>query len=248
MYYQRLKFLVAGVQKCGTTALFSYLAQHPDLQAPEIKELHVFDDDAWSDAAPPFERLHAAYPIDDERLRFEATPITIYWPDALERVRRYRADIRLIFLFRDPVVRAFSHWRMEFARQREERDFAWCMGPGRERVGTAHRVYSYVERGFYGTQLERVLALFPREQVLCLTTTGLRHAPAATLARIADFLGIRPFPSLEYRMVRPEISTVREPSAVLDPGLAAELRELYADEMGLFERLSGISRDELAER
>ncbi|WP_200945613.1 sulfotransferase domain-containing protein [Methylobacterium sp. Leaf456] len=243
-----MKFLVAGVQKGATTALFFYLARHPDLQAPQIKELHIFDDDNWLDTAPPFDRLHAAYPIADDRLRFEATPITIYWPNALERVRRYRTDIRLIFLFRDPVERAFSHWKMEFARCREDQSFAWCVGPGRKRVGTAHRVYSYVERGFYGTQLERIRALFPREQILCLTTTALRYAPAATLERITDFLGIRPFPPLEYRIVRPEISAVREPSDVLDPVLAAELRDLYADEMILFEKLSGISAEELVEQ
>lgn len=247
MHDRRLSFLVAGVQKGGTTALFSYLAQHPELQAPPTKELHVFDDDDWSDAAPPFDRLHQAYPVEDDRLRFEATPVTIYWPNALERVRRYRTDMRLIFLFRDPVERAFSHWRMEFARGKESRSFAWCVGPGRSRVGVAHRVHSYVERGFYGTQLERALTLFPREQILCLATAALRRSPQATLARIAGFLGVRPFPDLEYKIVRPAVNVIRESSDVLDPNIAADLRELYADEMALFERISGISGSELDE-
>jgi len=36
-------FLIIGAQKCGTTSLFYYLSQHPDLSLPKLKEIHFFD-------------------------------------------------------------------------------------------------------------------------------------------------------------------------------------------------------------
>ena len=117
-----LSFLIAGVQKAGTTALFSYLAEHPELQAPSCKELHIFDGDAFERTSLDA-TVDAFFPPADGRLRFEATPVTLYWPQALERVRAYRPEMRLILLFRDPAERAFSQWRMERARGLESEAF-----------------------------------------------------------------------------------------------------------------------------
>jgi hypothetical protein len=95
--------------------------------------------------------------------------------NSLERIAAYNPRMRLILIFRDPIERAWSHWKMEYARGAETESFAWSIRDGRSRVDAGsvraglHRVYSYVERGFYGAQVERLLALFPREQVLFLS-------------------------------------------------------------------------------
>ena len=170
----RISFLVAGVQKGGTTALFHYLDDLPGVQMAPAKEVHFFDDETGVDwARPDYARLHAAFPGADGRPRGEATPIYVYWPNCLERIARYNPAMRLILLFRDPVERAWSQWKMEYARGWETEPFAWCVRQGRARVDSPeapgfHRVFSYVERGFYGAQLARVFQLFPREQVLAL--------------------------------------------------------------------------------
>jgi len=97
-------------------------------------------------------------------------------------------------VFRDPVERAWSHWKMEYARGAETQPFAWCIREGRERVATDpsapgfHRVYSYVERGFYGAQVQRLLGLFPRQQLLFLRSEDLRSDPERILGKVCDFL------------------------------------------------------------
>ena len=116
---QPVSFLIAGVQKGGTTALDAYLRDHPDVQMASMKEAHFFDDEGQDWAQPDYARYHALF-ADDGRLRGEATPIYVYWPNSLERIARYRQDMRLILLFRDPVakpdwVRPRRHEPISFA-------------------------------------------------------------------------------------------------------------------------------------
>src|SRR4051812_28315114 len=114
-----VSFLVAGVQKGGTTALFDYLSELPELELPAVKEAHFFDDEQNVDwVAPDYARYHALF-SNPGRTWGEATPIYIYWPNALERIRAYNPAMKLILLFRDPIARAWSQWKMEYARGNE---------------------------------------------------------------------------------------------------------------------------------
>lgn len=244
----RLGFLVAGVQKAGTSALFDYLREVPDLQLPDAKELHFFDDETRVDwAAPDYAPLHRAF-AEDGRLRGEATPITLYWPPALDRVRAYNPAMKLVLIFRDPVERAFSHWRMEFARGKESEPFAWCIREGRARMARAapfpgfDRVWSYVERGFYGRQLARALRLFPREQLLILGASRLDADPDGVVAEVCRFLSVpAPAAPLVRRRVR-EAPAIAYPS-VLTADDRAWLSGLYASEISRFRQLAGFGNE-----
>ena len=238
----RLAFLVAGVQKAGTSALHDYLGDVSGLQLPPAKELHFFDDEEGVDwANPDYALLHSAFAADD-RIRGEATPITLYWPQALERVTAYNPTMRLVLLFRDPIARAFSHWKMEYARGAERLNFAEAIRAGRGRMAAARptpgydRVASYVERGFYGRQLDRAQRLFGREQILCLDQDALKQAPDPTVARICNFLGVEPpADALTPRRVR-VASEIQYPSE-LGAEDAAHLRTCFVAEMERFATL-----------
>ena len=188
-------FIVIGVQKAGTTALYDYLADDPRIGLSDVKEVHFFDDEGLDWADPDYSAYHAHFPAEGVRLRGEATPIYVYWPGSLERIQAYNPAMRLILLLRDPVARAWSHWRMETARGAEHEPFAWCVRRGRQRLFEAepwghHREFSYVERGFYGEQVARLYERFPREQVLILKAEDLRAEPDSALAQVRGFLGL----------------------------------------------------------
>jgi hypothetical protein len=216
---------------------------------PAIKEAHVFDDEMGIDwRAPDYGRYHALFPADapgKRRLRGEATPIYIYWPNSLERIAAYNPRMRLILIFRDPIERAWSHWKMEYARGAETESFAWSIRDGRSRVGqdpTApgfHRVYSYVERGFYGAQVERLLALFPREQVLFLRSDDLRAEPARILSSVCDFLHAPHFqnPAPKESHVSKDIDYGKG----IDDKDRAYLKYAFSEDQRLFKMLTGIS-------
>ena len=120
----RVTFLVAGAQKGGTTALFDYLADYPDIALSDVKEVHHFDDEAVDWAAPDHAAYHAHFPPPDGRPCGEATPIYIYWPNSLERIHAYNPAMKLIITLRDPVERAWSGWRMETRNGVETQPYA----------------------------------------------------------------------------------------------------------------------------
>ena len=115
---KRLSFLVCGAQKSGTTALAAYLRQHPGIYLPERKELHFFDDETQAWPEPDLNELHRHFPGPQKpsKLWGEATPISLYWDPAAERIWRYNQAMRLIVILRNPIERAYSHWAMEHRR------------------------------------------------------------------------------------------------------------------------------------
>lgn len=212
----RIGFLIGGVQKSGTTALARHLADHPELALPKNKEAHVFDapgfDDRWSTAeidaryAPHFPACATGKVVHGD-----ATPMYLFHPLLVQRIARYNPAMRWIVMLRHPVERAYSHYRME-RRRGEER---WPMWPAllleRCRLrgkwddlgpGSAIRRFSYRARGDYATQLDTLYRHFPSTQVLLVRDTWLASDPAATLARIQTFLGVKVMePSGEFTRV-----------------------------------------------
>jgi hypothetical protein len=241
----RVGFVVAGVQKGGTSALFEYLRAVPDLQMPEIKEAHFFDDEALNWTKPDYEPYHALF-RQDGRLWGEATPIYLYWPNSIARIHAYNPAMRIVLIFRDPIERAWSHWKMEFSKRKETQPFAWCIREGRDRVRVGdpsapghHRVYSYVERGFYAAQIDQLFALFPKDQVLMLRSEDLRARPDAVIATICRFLDIAP-------PVTPLIPhTIRRADAIAYPSVLTIADRVllecdYRKDLARFTSISGL--------
>lgn len=238
-----VSFLIAGVQKGGTTALFEYLAAQGGVRLPKVKEAHFFDDEDVDWRRPDYGRYHALFPPGDGPAG-EATPIYCYWPNSLERIFAYNPAMRIVLLLRDPVARAWSHWRMEYARGAERAPFAWCIRDGRRRLFDArpwghHREFSYVERGFYGEQVERLFALFAPEQVLILGSEDLRSAPASALAAVRRHIGAPPAPAPGPRAVH--VGVEMDYGSELTAEDAAYLRELYARDQARLRTLTGSS-------
>ncbi|MEO8115389.1 MAG: sulfotransferase domain-containing protein [Phenylobacterium sp.] len=238
-----VNFLIAGVQKGGTTALFDYLSEQPGLALSRVKELHFFDDETQDWSSPDYGGYHAQFDDPAGRPCGEATPIYAYWPGSLERICAYNPAMRLILVLRDPVARAWSHWRMEYARGAETQPFAWCIREGRQRLFDAepwghHREFSYVERGFYGEQVERVLSLFPREQLLILGAEDLDADPAAAVARVRRFLDLDDGPPPAPRRVH--VGREMDYGSALTPEDASYLRRLYARDQVRLRTLTGL--------
>jgi Sulfotransferase domain len=239
----RVAFIIAGVQKGGTTALFDYLGEEPGLALSREKEVHFFDDEAADWARPAYGPYHANFRPIDGRLRGEATPIYLYWPNSLERIRTYNPAMRLVVVLRDPVQRAWSHWKMEFARGAETQPFAWCIREGRQRLFAAepwgvHREFSYVERGFYGEQIMRLYSLFRRDQTLILKAEDLRARPGPVLAQVRGFLGLSPGETPQRREVH--VGRDMDYGSELTAQDVAHLRAIYARDAARLADLTGI--------
>jgi len=193
----RLEFILAGAQKSGTTALYYFLSKHPQLMMGDKEEMHFFDNDEIFSDPVDYELLHKHFPaLRLSTIAGECTPIYIYWKPAMERIWKYNPKIKLLIILRNPVDRAFAHWNMQRFKGREPLDFLQAVEQEKSRAREAaplqSRRYSYVGRGLYAGQIERVFQFFPRKQVKIIKFENFRDKNRKTLDEIFRFLGVKP--------------------------------------------------------
>ncbi|RDV28138.1 sulfotransferase [Alteromonas aestuariivivens] len=235
-----VNFVIAGTQKGGTSALDAYLREHPQICMAAKKELHFFDRDAWfCHGRPNYARYHSWFsPKPGHMILGESTPIYMYWAPAAKRIQRYNPDMKLLIVLRNPIDRAYSHWNMECARKRESLPFWEAITREKERCAEAqprqHRIYSYVDRGFYAQQIQHLWRYFPKQQVLVIKNEDLRESPNQTLSLVSDFLGITPQVTAQVKNVhsRPYQSNITDREREY-------LAHLYAPDIHLLEKSLG---------
>lgn len=121
----KVNFIIAGTQKGGTTALSAFLNQHPQISFAQVKEVHFFDTDYLFKAPPPpYHIYHRHFKNKSGCIFGEATPIYMYWNPAIKRIKDYNPDMKLIFILRNPIERAYSHYIMEYKRDAETLSFS----------------------------------------------------------------------------------------------------------------------------
>jgi hypothetical protein len=198
-------FLILGAQKAGTTALYAYLRRHPSIAGPSWKEVSFFDRH-WPRGVAWYRGNFPNLARTRGKLVGEASPSYLFHPLGPERVREVVPEARLVALVRNPVDRALSHYHHEVALGREPLPFEEALEAEEERLrGEVERLVSepsyfskewwshtYKARGRYAEQLERWLAVFPREQLLVVPSDDLSDDPAGTHARVLEFLGAPP--------------------------------------------------------
>ncbi len=234
----KINFVIAGVQKAGTSALRSYLKDHPEICIPDADEVHFFDTEEYFQGAQvDYSKYHSFFcPDSSGRMLGEATPIYIYWKNAIERVWNYNKDMKIIVLLRNPITRAYSHWNMERSRGADTLTFSEAIRNERSRCRNAlpfqHRVYSYIDRGFYVEQLRRLWAYFSEHQTLILNNDDLRRSPVKVLNKVSCFLNIGKFPQNDYRSIHstPYSSPLKQSDRVF-------LRDIFEYEIRQLERL-----------
>jgi hypothetical protein len=239
-------FLVVGAMRSGTSSLFKYLAQHPEVSPSLRKEVEYFtrnfhEGETWyRQHFTLAARRHLAHARGRPLLSFEATPYYLFEPRCPERAHLLLPEARIIALLRDPVDRAFSDFQHMCRHGFEHLSFSEALEAEHHRVGPElrrmaedpayfsrdHHHFSYFERGRYAPQLRRWLTYYRRDQVLLLESQDLYRRPAEVLHQVQDFLGLRRWVPKEFR----NYSYVGEPPARgrVDDGLRRELRARYA--------------------
>lgn len=241
-------FSIAGAQKSGTSSLSELLDQHPRIRRAPRKEMHYFDDENrdWA------HEDHASYHVAGlpDQVVGDATPVYLWWPQAMQRMRDYNPDMRVICIFRDPIERLFSHWMMVQARwPKVAHDWPRFLTkfapdgledtiPEGAHIG-GFRMHSGVVRGYYGAQVEQANALFGADRVHTLEFRAFLRDHAAALDGITDFLGLPRFerhPDLPHSMRGKDTIVGTPPTA----GDIEALVERYRDDFATFKKLTGL--------
>ena len=198
---------IPGVQKAGTTALASFLAQHPDICLVEGKEAHVFDDPEFHAASDKLAFAQQKYAsklkhYKGERYILDATPITMLHPEFIKAATEFCPNSKYIVMVRDPIERALSHYAMTKQRGLEPYSptLAFMLEPWRMRgfyrnlpsspFQSRYRDQSYLIRGLYQKQLRLLQSCVGTSSINIVQQERLLNEHNSCLSEIFIFLDI----------------------------------------------------------
>jgi hypothetical protein len=200
-------FFIIGAAKCGTTALYHYLDQHPQIFMSPFKEPKFFalegekpdfrgPADRWGINRCPFTDIEAYLALfrdaSGEKVLGEASTLYLYSRKAPERISNRVPDAKLVAVLRNPVERAYSAFLHMVRDSREPlSDFAQALGAEDARIADNWGpVYHYRRRGYYYPQLRRYFDRFDRDQIQVYLYEDLKSNPAGMARSIFGFLGV----------------------------------------------------------
>jgi Sulfotransferase family len=196
-------FFLVGAAKAGTTSIYTYLSDHPEVFFPSIKEPHFF---TQVRPAPEQQFLIEAVTKRTQYVRLyaraaghrvigDASPSYLWHPEVPKRIRAEIPEAKIAIILRDPVERAFSHYLMDYREGAQNQPFYEALLNDMKRPEKGWGVsYLYYELGLYAGQIGRYLDVFKPDRVKILMFDDLRHDPKAVLSELALFLGLDPSP------------------------------------------------------
>jgi hypothetical protein len=211
-------FLVLGAAKSGTTALYEYLGQHPEVFLSPSKEpqFFAFEGERLSFQGPGVTINETAVTTLDayrslfagvraEKAVGEASALYLYVAKAADRIRHYLPQARLIAILRDPIDRAYSSYMHLRREGREPLEFRAALRAEPERIAANWGfLWRYRDLGRYHDQLKRFYERFPREQIQVLLYDDFRDDAPGTLLEVFRFLavdeGFRPDTSVKHNV------------------------------------------------
>jgi hypothetical protein len=196
-------FIVIGAAKAGTTALYWYLAEHPDVFMSDVKEPNYFAYGLDADGGlvygdPELHRFpvttRAAYEALFEEAGGaaavgEASAIYLECPQTPARIAREVPDARIVCGLREPVDRAYSDYQMYLRSRGRRLDEARDLVVG---AAWARPDSHWVEIGMYHRMLSRYYEAFPRERIHVYLFDDLRRTPAEVVRDLYAFVGVDP--------------------------------------------------------
>ncbi|MCF6277334.1 MAG: sulfotransferase [Anaerolineales bacterium] len=195
---------IAGAPRCGTSALYRYLSEHPKVFMPEVKELNYFAEDfpnvqkiafkSYEDYLKVFEKA------DENHIAIgDASPFYLFSTVAFEKMAEAIPDAKIIISLRNPVDFIHSYHRLNLSLLREDEtdlEKAWnlqalrAQGKNLPTNTREPKLLMYGEVGLFGKYIENLYRFFPREQVKIILLDDLTTNTKAVYEYILDFLDV----------------------------------------------------------
>ncbi len=201
-------FIIIGSQRCGTTSLYTYLAQHPQILTPIKKEMDFF---SWHfDRGIDWYLAHfPPMPEGEQFLTGEASPSYFDSLEAPERLYSAFPEVKLVVLLRNPVDRAISQFYRLTELNWEVRSFDRAISDEVARLAQnpayiiGDEPGNYLARGRYIEFIKNWLDFFPKEQLLILKSEDFYAGAATTVKQVLEFLDLPEYQLPEYQNANP---------------------------------------------
>jgi hypothetical protein len=171
--------------KSGTTTLANYLFHHNQIAIPEWEIGFFSKEEKFIKGYDWYESYVNKYATKNTKIRGEKTPYS-YISGIEKEIFEYNPNMKLIWIFRNPVDRAFSNYNHDVFLGEEWRSFRNCL-KNEDKRSTYHR---YIEKGFYSKQVENYLKFFPKEQMHFVIFEDLIKNKREELTKVLKFLDV----------------------------------------------------------
>lgn len=224
---------VVGAMRAGTTSFAKLLSGHPSIYVPPVKEPHYFADKlpvelletsrffSWKAyfekqfPAPlhntqifSLENYEKIYSLsNNEKYLVDASTIYLHAPNVAAKIQNYNPEAKIIIILRDPLQRAYSHFKMDVGLGRTTETFQELM----QRQVTCYKLgtlpwYNHLAMSFYKQNIANYQKYF--KNVLIISFEELIGNTANELKKVSDFLGIESF--LETLLPMKNASTLQK--------------------------------------
>lgn len=204
--------LIVGAQKAGTTALYNHLVKHPDIFPSYRKEVHYFDHNYqkgtnWYRAFFPKSSEKQAHEKLGKVFRtIDASPYYMVHPHVAKRAKELLPNAKVIFILRDPIDRAISHYNHEIRKGTESLPIEDAFHKEPERINGEHEKmmkdenyaspafnqFSYIKRGKYIEQLKNWEQYFGKDQIKVSIYDDFVENPQKVMDEVFEFIGAAP--------------------------------------------------------
>jgi hypothetical protein len=187
-------FIIAGAEKSGTSSLVFYLSEHDSIYIPSVKEIYFFNNEEnFKRGVEWYEKWFSGW--SGERAVGECTPLYMYDPTCSGKIHRMFPEMKLIFILRNPIDRAYSNYWHQIRGGKEFHTFEKSLEKKRKPIGKTkfyNRPYAYLDKGCYYLQLRRFTEKFTRDQMYVVIFDDLIDYPQKVLDKICSFLEVEP--------------------------------------------------------
>lgn len=222
------QFIIGGATASGSSFLTHLLMQHQDVYLPKdpyLGDPHFFSITYRYKQGFSYYRQWFTDKAQGKCVG-ESSSTYLHFPESAERIKENLSTVKLIFLLRNPIDRAWAHYRYMVLRGIETLDFQAALNEEELRrddelkKGILTRHHDYANRSLYGEQLEHYLKFFSFDQILLIDSQTLRKQTHSQLERITTFLGIEPLKEFQPVLDFSSLS-------VKDPDIQAKARQHF---------------------
>ncbi len=230
---QKPSFLIIGVAKCGTSSLYDYMIQHPQILPAVMKEPSKLSH-KWKKIDHYLDYYSSLFPLLPQSERFqtgEASTSYFVSEQAAQIISSYFSDSKLIIILRNPVKRYISQYQFNLKKGIGKQSLQKTIDSDLKKIESmkdSSELLSVLERtrflklGMYVYFIKRWMSLLPREQFLILRMEDLAENPNSVMKQVFNFLDVPNYQDIQY--LRKNQGTY---SAQIDENLLSRLYDFY---------------------
>jgi len=195
----KVDFFIVGAPKAGTTSLYHYLNEHPEISMSSQKEPDYFSDaDIQNEGMyygknriDTIKKYHSLFDDNSEsKLKGEGSVSYLFYKNVPQKIKTYNPEAKIIIMLRDPIDRAFSHYLMDYRLGLVSDSFEDIIDQKSVHKDAKLFYQQYIELSEYANQVKRYLDVFNEQDILFIEYEDLKMDVLGIVKKTYLFLGV----------------------------------------------------------